>query len=283
MPTRPPEPGAAIKKTAALLLLLLSLSACASTPQSNDSTDDGMDQTELEATEAAAIPDPDPFEGLNRRIFAFNQTLDSWVLKPVAKGYKVVAPKFVQRGVSNFFGNLGEIGNTANDVLQWKWGQAANDSGRFLINSTVGVAGVFDVAAKAGLPRSDGEDFGQTLAVWGVPAGAYLMLPLLGPATVRDGGATYVDYYTNPIRFVDPTLAEYGVHAVNLIDKRAEMLDAESLISGDSYTLLRDYYLQRRNFLIKDGQVEDDFGGDDFGDDYYDSGYDDYESDEDEY
>lgn len=208
----------------------------------------------------------DPWEGLNRKIFVFNQKIDSWLLKPAAKGYKAITPRPVQTGVGNFFSNLSEITNTANDVLQWKWGQAGNDTGRFLINSTVGIAGFFDVAAKAGLPRSDGEDFGQTLAVWGVASGPYLMLPLLGPATLRDGSATFADYYTSPIRFVDPDLAEYGVHALNFVDQRAQVLQAESLISGDSYTLLRDYYLQRRDFLIKDGEVEDDFGDDDFGD-----------------
>jgi phospholipid-binding lipoprotein MlaA len=256
------------------LFLLLALTACASTDQRDPqvASEDRPVAADSQNT-AGQVAVEDPFEPFNRRIFAFNYRLDRWLLKPLAVGYDAIAPGFVEIGISNFFNNLAELSNTANSLLQWKWGQAGNDSGRFLINSTLGLAGLFDVASKAGLPQSDGEDFGQTMAVWGVEAGPYLMLPLLGPATIRDGIAMVPDSYTNPVRYVDPMLAEYSLRAVDLIDQRADVLETESLISGDSYTLLRDYYLQNRNYLINDGKIKDDFGSGGYDDDYY---YDEY-------
>lgn len=276
-----------IRTIALSVILALTLSACASTGESdpqNESADAAVEQTDT-AGEAAvvdtAIVDTaiveDPFESFNRQIFAFNYRLDQWLLKPLAKGYDVITPRVIKTGVANFFDNLKEISNTANSLLQWKWGQAGNDSGRFLINSTLGLAGLFDVASKVGLPQSDGEDFGQTMAVWGVDAGPYLMLPLLGPATIRDGIAKFPDSYTNPVRYVDPTSAEYSLRALNVINGRAQLLKTESLLSGDPYTLLRDYYLQNRKYLINDGKIKDDFGSGGYGDDYY---YDEYGSDE---
>ncbi len=255
------------------LTLLLLLTACASTDQRDSQAGDG--DAPAAETSISATKVEDPFESFNRRVFAFNYRLDQWLLKPLARGYAAVAPRFVEIGISNFFSNLGEIGNAANSLLQWKWGQAGNDSGRFLINSTLGLAGLFDVASKAGLPQSDGEDFGQTMAIWGVEAGPYLMLPLLGPVTIRDGIGLIPDSRINPVRFVDPTLTEYSLRALDLIDRRADLLETESLISGDSYTLVRDYYLQNRNYLINDGKIKDDFGSGGYGDgdDYY---YDEY-------
>jgi phospholipid-binding lipoprotein MlaA len=263
-----------LRRLALLAVFTVVLPSCATNSQTKNGEADGK-ATETEAAASASGSIHDPFEPINRKIFAFNYRLDRWVLKPVARGYRDVAPKVVQLGVTNFFSNLREVTNTANNILQWKWGQAANDSGRFVINSTIGLAGLFDVAAKAGLPRSQGEDFGQTLAVWGVDSGPYLMLPLLGPANVRDGFGMWVDRYGDPVTYVDPNRAEYGLRAVDIVDRRAQLLDAESLITGDNYTLLRDFYLQRRKYLINDGAVEDDFGSS-YGDDEY---YDDYESD----
>lgn len=252
-----------------LILFLAGSIGCASAPHN--------EQQAAVAEDAAAITvNPDPWENLNRKIFAFNHRLDRWILRPVAKGYKTITPNFVELGIGNFFNNLDEVSNALNSALQWKWGQAGNDSGRLLLNSTVGLAGLFDVASKAGLPRSEGEDFGQTLAVWGVESGPYLMLPFLGPATLRDGVSKFADRYTNPVTYVDPTEAEWGLRIVDVIDSRAQLLQADSLIAGDSYVLLRDFYLQRRNYLINDGEIEDDFGGDGYGeDDYY------YDSDDD--
>ena len=130
---------------------------------------------------------PDPWEGFNRKVFVFNDTLDTYTLKPLAKGYRAITPDPVEDGISRMFSNLWEIVNVLNDVLQGKFGQAGNDTGRFLVNTTVGLVGFFDVADNFGLPKNDGEDFGQTLGVWGVGEGPFLMLPLFGPSTLRDG------------------------------------------------------------------------------------------------
>ncbi len=238
--------------------------ACASTPGTQTNQDDQNQEHQANATS------PDKFEGFNRAIFKFNDTMDRWLLKPVAKGYAKILPKPVKSGVGNFFDNLGEVTNVINDGLQWKWKQAAHDSGRFLINSTVGVLGLFDVASKTGLEKSDGETFTQTLAVWGVPRGSYLVLPFLGPTTIRGGFATPVDWYTSPITYidVDPQEAQWGLVALDFIHDRAELLKTEELISGDRYLFVREVYLQRLDYLENDGDVVDDFGGD-FEDDEY--------------
>jgi phospholipid-binding lipoprotein MlaA len=217
----------------------------------------------------------DPWEGFNRKIHSFNDTADRWVMKPVAKGYTKVTPDPVEKGVSNFFGNLLEVRNVVNDLLQGKWAQAGNDTGRFLVNSTLGVAGIFDVARHMNLEKSDGEDFGQTLAVWGVDSGPFLVLPFLGPSTLRDTGALPVDWNLNPIAELDDVPTRNGLRVLEYVDTRAQLLDAEALLSGDRYVFIREAYLQRREYLINDGDVPDDF--DDFGDfgDDYDSGYDD--------
>lgn len=208
----------------------------------------------------------DPWESFNRSIFVFNDTADRWVLKPVAVGYTKVTPDPVERGVSNFFSNLAEVRNVLNDLLQWKWGQAGNDFGRLLVNSTLGVAGFFDVARHMSLPRSEGEDFGQTLAVWGVGQGPYLVLPFLGPSNVRDTVGLPVDWAADPVTYIDDVATRNSVKALDYIEDRAALLDAEQLVSGDKYLFYREAYLQRRNYLIKDGEIEDDFGA--FGDDF---------------
>lgn len=208
----------------------------------------------------------DPWEGFNRKMFSFNDTLDSYVFKPLAKGYKAVTPDPVERGISSAFSNLKEVSNIANDLLQGKLSQAGNDTGRLLVNSTLGVVGIFDVAEHMGLPKSDGEDFGQTLATWGVGSGPYVVLPFLGPSTVRDLGGMPVNTFTDPVGYVDHVPTRNSLWGTGLVELRASLLEAESLISGDKYAFMRDAYLQRRNYLAKDGDVEDDFGGD-FGDD----------------
>lgn len=238
------------------VLLAFGLVGCASTPKQQH------DMTTVPATQT------DPYEGFNRKMFAFNDTIDTWFLKPVAKGYRWVAPAPVEVGVSNFFDNLGEVSNIVNDALQWKWKQAGNDTGRFVLNSTVGLLGTIDVARHTGLEKSDGEDFGQTLAVWGMDAGPYLVLPLMGPTTLRDGLAMPVDYYTDPIKYIEDDAHRYGLSALELVQLRAKLLDVEGLAGGDKYIFMRDAYLQRREHLVNDGVVEDDFGGD-FGDDGY--------------
>ncbi|MDX2465173.1 MAG: VacJ family lipoprotein [Porticoccus sp.] len=202
----------------------------------------------------------DPWEGFNRKVFIFNDTLDTYALKPVAKGYRAVTPDPVEDGISRMFSNLGEIVNVLNDVLQGKFGQAGNDTGRFLVNTTIGLVGFFDVADDLGLPKNEGEDFGQTLGVWGVGEGPFLMLPLFGPSTLRDGPARIVDQLVNPISEVDHVPTRNTIYGVDIISTRADLLKAEELVSGDKYSFIRDVYLQRREFLLNDGKVEDDFG-----------------------
>lgn len=209
---------------------------------------------------------PDPFESWNRKIFTFNDWADRHVLRPVATGYTTITPDPVERGITRMFSNLGEVSNLVNSVLQAKPRGAANATGRFLVNSTVGVLGFFDVASHMGLEKSDGEDFGQTLGRWGMPAGPYLVLPLLGSSTLRDAPALVVDTHTHPIYYIDDEGTRIGVAALSLISTRANLLAADSMVSGDRYLFIRDVYLQRREFLVRDGEVEDDFG--DF-DDYY--------------
>lgn len=206
----------------------------------------------------------DPLESFNRAVFVFNDTADRWVLKPMARGYRAVTPNPVERGVGRMFGNLGEVLNTVNDVMQGKVGQAWNDMGRLLVNSTVGLAGFFDVAEHWGMPKSDGEDFGQTFAVWGVGEGSYIVLPFLGPSTFRDAPGIALDSLLNPIGFIDHVPTRNQIYGAGVLTGRAELLEAEKLISGDRYSFVRDVYLQRREYLISDGQVEDDFGDDEY-------------------
>ncbi|OBX37080.1 VacJ family lipoprotein [Halomonas elongata] len=206
----------------------------------------------------------DPWEGFNRGVFAFNDTLDRYALKPVAQGYHFVTPDPVETGVGNFFSNLGEIRTTLNSLLQGKGANAGASTGRFLINSTVGVLGIFDVASHMDLTARE-EDFGQTLAVWGVDSGPYLVLPFLGPSTVRDTGGLPVDFYTYPVTYVEDDTVRYSLTGLRLIDTRAGLLDQEDLIRGDRYSFIRDTWLQRRRFEVSDGELgEDPFASDGF-------------------
>jgi phospholipid-binding lipoprotein MlaA len=210
----------------------------------------------------------DPWEGFNRKMFAFNDTLDRWVLKPVAKGYDFLIPDLVQSGIGNFFSNLSEVGNVGNDILQWKWKKAGVDSGRFVVNSTIGIAGLFDVASEIGLEQGDGEDAGQTFEAWGIKQGPYVVLPFFGPSTVRETFARPVDMFLDPVFYVDDTGTRVGLTATRLVHNRYELFEQEALLSGDRYLFIRDAYLQRRQYLYNDGEIsdsyEDDFGDEDF-------------------
>ncbi|MGI1677542.1 MAG: VacJ family lipoprotein [Cellvibrionaceae bacterium] len=217
----------------------------------------------------------DPLAGYNKAMHGFNDTLDSYILKPVAKGYRVVTPDPIENCVNNFFGNLLEIRNILNDALQWKWKQAGNDTGRFVVNSTVGIAGIFDVAKYLSLEKSEGEDFGQTLAVWGVGQGPYIVLPFLGPSNLRDTVGLPFDWAVDPIGYIEHVPTRNSSRAFDFIVSRASILDAEEFVSGDRYTFFREAYTQRRNYLIGDGEIEDDFGGDDFESEDYDDEYED--------
>lgn len=225
-------------------------------------------QSDPEAYEAAADGPAyservDPYEGWNRRVFRFNQFLDTWFLKPVAQGYRAVVPDLADHAITNFFNNLSEVRNFSNSLFQLKGESAVVAVGRFTYNTVFGLGGLIDVASAFDLPERP-EDFGQTLGYWGSSTGPYLMLPLLGPSTVRDFGGMGVDMVALPSLW---DLAEspevYYARALQVVDRRADLIPAESFISGDSYTFVRNAYLQRREFLVNDGQTTYDPFADD--------------------
>lgn len=201
--------------------------------------------------------DPDPWIGMNRALWNFNDALDKALLRPIARGYRAITPDLVEEGISNFFDNLQVPGTAMNQLLQGKPVMMFSDVARFAVNSTFGVLGVFDVATRSGLPQHE-EDFGQTLAVWGIPQGPYFMIPIRGPSTVTHAGGQFVDALTNPIRYVRNVRVRNVTYGLYFLDLRKRLLTAEVLISGDEYLFIRDAFLQRRDFLIRDGEFEDD-------------------------
>ncbi|MEB0047839.1 MULTISPECIES: VacJ family lipoprotein [unclassified Pseudomonas] len=207
---------------------------------------------------AQAASEDDPWESVNRPVFQFNDFVDTYALKPIAQGYDYVTPQFLEDGIHNMFRNVGDVTNLFNNILQAKPAAAGVDTARILLNTTLGVAGFFDVGTKMGLQRSD-EDFGQTLGRWGVGSGPYVMLPLLGPSTLRDAPSKVVDGYTGPYPYINDVPVRNSVFGLNLVDTRASLLSAEKLINGDKYIFIRNAYLQNREFKVKDGHVEDDF------------------------
>lgn len=200
----------------------------------------------------------DPLEGLNRGIYKFNDTADKAVIKPIAGAYKAVMPSPVRSGVNNFFSNLGTVVTIINDLLQFKLGQAMDDTGRFAINSTFGLAGLIDVASMDGIEKHN-EDFGQTLGHWGWTNSTYIVLPFLGPSTLRDTGGLVVDSaFFDPIYYVDNVRTRNQLLIAKFIDKRAQYLPASDLLDEaalDPYAFMRDAYMQRRNSQIHDGNV----------------------------
>tara|TARA_B100001093_G_scaffold65242_2_gene55166 strand:- start:1714 stop:2433 length:720 start_codon:yes stop_codon:yes gene_type:complete len=200
----------------------------------------------------------DPLEDLNRKTYEFNEKLDSTILKPTAELYSKFPPK-VKQGVTNFFNNLEEIDTSVNQLLQGKPKKSLNDLTRFVINSTIGIGGLFDVASKMGLERHE-EDFGQTLAVWGVPEGPYIMLPFLGPSTLRDTASRPVSSFLSVTFHMTDTDVNIALKSVDALETRERLLDVESLMSGDKYSFVRDAYMQSMEYEIKDGiDVEDEF------------------------
>jgi phospholipid-binding lipoprotein MlaA len=204
----------------------------------------------------------DPFEPVNRALFTVNDGLDRWLIRPVAKGYDWITPGPVQRGVGNLFANMYDFNAAINSVLQWRWTGAAQSSGRFVVNSTVGLLGFFDVATPMGI-RPYRTDFGHTLAIWGFDSGPYLMVPFFGPRTIRSGTGTIFDTYTSIPTYIDNVRLRNSLWGLELIDGRARLLSADELISGDRYIFVRDAYLQFRESFVNDGVITDDFS--DFG------------------
>jgi len=216
------------------------------------------------ATGCATLENRDPLESMNRGIYAFNDAADNAVFKPVATAYKTVTPSPIRKGISNFFNNLKSLTTILNDLLQLKFAHAFTDAGRFVINSTFGLAGLIDVAGMDGIEARQ-EDFGQTLGHWGVGSGAYLVLPFIGPSTLRDTTGFVVDTATSdPITYTH-NIGKVRLHnqlrAVQFLDKRASLLEAKDILDSaslDPYAFMRDSYLQRRASQVQDGIVPDE-------------------------
>jgi phospholipid-binding lipoprotein MlaA len=221
----------------AVLIGALSLGGCATT-------------TVEQQTVASKV---DPYEGVNRDVFSFNDTVDDYVAKPISDAYKWVTPQFAQTGIFNFFNNLKNVNVVINDVLQGKFEQSAEDTGRLLINSTIGLGGLVDVAKDVGLKQNE-EDFDQTLAVWGVPQGPYMVLPLLGPTTVRGIPGAIFDTAANPSSYVG-----MPIQLVSMLNARANAqgsLDVVKEGALDPYVFIREGYLQTREHLASDGKSQ---------------------------
>lgn len=237
-------------RAAALILLAITAAGCAANP-------------------GRTLPD-DRWEGFNRGVYKFNDAIDRAALKPVAKGYKKITPHWMRVGIGNFLGNLEYPSTAANQFLQGKPLKGLRDTGRFLLNSTLGVGGFLDVATAVGLEAND-EDLGQTLAVWGVGSGPYLMLPFLGPSSVRDAPSRMVDFFLEPLTYVDvPWEATWGKRAVGIVHSRAELLTLDPTLQRtfDPYAFIRDSWTQQREFAIFDGNpppevLDEEFGEED--------------------
>ncbi|MCY4428336.1 MAG: VacJ family lipoprotein [Halieaceae bacterium] len=220
-----------------LLLALLLVQACATT-----------NQTDVN----------DPYEEINRKIFAFNDSLDRNFLLPVSRGYRFLMPAFAEQGVRNFFSNLEDFNSAINALMQGKLDGATRNGGRFLLNSTGGLLGFVDIATVMGVD-SYRTDFGHTLAIWGVNPGPYLMVPAFGPRTLRSGTGYIFDTLVSAQSAIDSLPARVALSGLELVEDRADLVEAEGLIFGDRYIFIRDVYLQHREALMSGGEVEDSF------------------------
>ena len=242
--------------------MLIGLGALAAGCASNSSDADGG--------EAPVRAEYDPFEPLNRSMYTINDTFDRYTLRPIARGYKAVMPEFARRGVTNFSRNLATPRSALNNFLQGKPGPGFTDLGRFLINSTFGIAGFVDIASAEGIPEYD-EDFGQTLAVWGLPEGPYLFIPILGPNTLLDAVTIPVDIYSDLLIHYDNSSVRDKVYGLRVIDLRMRLLTADTLLedSKDPYLTLRESYLQNRRFQVFDGNPPDTEEEEDLFDEFF--------------
>jgi len=235
-----------------LILLSILVGGCASTPEE--------------------YSDPrDPWKSYNRKVYGFNQAIDKAVLKPVAKGYKAITPEPVDHGITNFFDNLADVNSAVNNLLQFKLSRTGSDVGRVVMNTTVGLFGLFDVATNMGFP-SYKEDFGQTFGYWGDEPSPYIVLPFLGPSTMRDSIGLWGDMFVNPFAYLDDLYVYSGLTVLNFVDTRSDLLTAGELLEEaafDPYVFTRDAYLQRRRDKIFDGSPpqdeEEDFWTDEEG------------------
>jgi phospholipid-binding lipoprotein MlaA len=225
---------------ASLLVACLTLFGCASLPPNSKR-------------------DPrDPWERVNRTTFKVNTALDHAIARPIARTYAKITPRPVRTGVSNFMDNLFYTVTIANDLLQLKFKPFGQDIGRFVMNTTVGIGGLFDPASKAGLPRHQ-EDLGQTFGYWGAGPGPYLVIPLLGPSDVRDGVGRVGDIWLSPPHYIKNNYISYGLWGVGVLDARYRLLPQDKILDEayDPYTLLKNAYLQRRQYLVTDGKLSD--------------------------
>ena len=202
--------------------------------------------------------DTDPFEDINRVVFNVSDSLDEVLLKPTAEIYSEYTPLFLKDSVTNFFYNIAEIDTVINQLLQGKPKLAAQDSLRFLINTTIGIGGIFDIATRMGLSRHD-EDFGQTLGYWGLPAGSYVFVPFVGPSTVRDLFGIPLSWYVSGTLAIEDEKTKIVFSFLDVIETRERILAAENLIVGDKYEFVKDVFLQSREHSVQDGEVEDEF------------------------
>ena len=200
----------------------------------------------------------DPFQDLNEKTHNLNRSLDDSIATPVAKVYKKITPDFIELGVTNFTDNIEDVNIALNNLLQGKIKDGFSDIFRFTLNSTIGLFGFFDIASEMGLEKHS-EDFGQTLAVWGVSEGPYIVLPLLGPSSLRDTLARIPEAFMTPLLLIDHDRTGYELTAIDLLEKRARYLGLETIVIGDEYLFYRDAFFQSREFDIKDGNIEDDF------------------------
>lgn len=218
------------------------------------------------ASQKGNVADPeDPWEPMNRSLYGMNDAVDKVSLKPIAKGYRKVVPSFARNGISNFYDNLGTPLTMINNFLQGKPGDGFSDFGRFVVNSTVGIGGLFDVATPMGLEQHD-EDFGQTFAVWGVPNGPYVLIPILGSYTLRDAVALPLDFLSDPLWYYRNLSVRDKLWILEIIDIRMKYLSIEGPLekSFDPYITIRDAYLQNRKYEIYDGSPPEEDFYDDF-------------------
>ncbi len=222
-------------KTTLLVFMAVLLSGCATTGDYQDPRD--------------------PIEGFNRAVYSFNEGLDNMLMKPLSRGYKAITPAPVDTGISNFFSNLADVGSAINNLLQFKLERAVSDVGRVLVNSTIGLLGFIDVASNMNMQKY-GEDFGQTLGAWGMDPGPYIVLPFFGASSGRDTVGLVVDWYTDPVRYVDSTRWRNSLIGLRAIDTRADLLSASRVLEEaalDPYEFQRDAYLQKRRNDVYDG------------------------------
>lgn len=236
------------------LLLVLVFSPVTVFAQNVQPADESMQQN----MDKRAGSEMDPYEDWNRKVYRFNEVIDDWFLRPIASTYRDLMPTIADRAVTNVFNNLTEIRNFANSIFQLKLESTVVAGGRFTYNTIFGLGGLFDVATAFDLPERP-EDFGQTLGYWGVSSGPYLMLPFMGPSNPRDFSGFLTDNVLLPSAWdlvEEPEV--YAARALQVVDKRAELISAEGFISGDAYSFIRNAYLQRREFLINDGKPTND-------------------------